>query len=88
MVHAQESSAEQPTTSEKLKTRSSNSSCLKLVSEYLRRQPYTSALLVKEINMYGSSHVNNCLRKLRNAGLIGATWDKRQACYVYYNIKL
>lgn len=88
MTLTQENTAEQITTQNKPKIYKSNSSCLKLVSEHLRLRPYTSASLVKEINVYSSSYVNNCLRKLQNAGLIGAQWDKRKVCFVYYNIKL
>jgi predicted transcriptional regulator len=62
--------------------------CMETVIKCLRRQRYTSALLVKEINLYSSSTVNSCLKKLRNAGLIGAVWDNRTASFVYYNIKL
>ena len=59
-----------------------------LVIKHLLLQPYTSAALVKKIGKYSPSHINNCLRKLRKIGLIGAVWDFRQVCLVYYNIKL
>ena len=62
--------------------------CMETVIKCLRRQRYTSALLVKEINLYSSSTVSRCLKKLRKAGLIGAVRDSRIASFVYYNIKL
>lgn len=61
---------------------------MEAVIKCLRRQRYTSALLVKELNLYGSSAISRCLKKLRDEGLIGATWDSRKASFVYYNIKL
>ncbi|MBO3458624.1 winged helix DNA-binding protein [Aetokthonos hydrillicola] len=88
MIVTQESTQEQNTASEKLKIDKSRSSCLKLVSQRLRSKPYTCALLVKEINTYSSSHISYCLRKLKKAGLIDAKWDKRNLCFVYYNIQL
>ena len=62
--------------------------CMETVIKCLRRQRYTCALLVKEVNLYSASSVNSCLKKLRNTGLIGAVWDNRTASFVYYNIKL
>ncbi len=62
--------------------------CMETVIKCLRRQRYTSALLVKEINLYSSSTVSSCLKKLKDAGLIGAVWDSRTVSFIYYNIKL
>jgi hypothetical protein len=64
--------------------------CIEAVIECFRRPgcKYTSALLVKEIKLYSASNVSHCLKKLRNAGMIGADWDSRKASFVYYNIKL
>jgi hypothetical protein len=62
--------------------------CMELVREHIRRQRYSSASLVKKLNLYSSSHVNNCLKKLKDAGMIGAVWDSSKVSYVYYNIKL
>jgi DNA-binding HxlR family transcriptional regulator len=59
-----------------------------LVINQLLVQPHTSASLVQTIGKYSSSHINSCLKKLRKAGLIGAEWDSRKVCLVYYNIKL
>jgi hypothetical protein len=64
--------------------------CMDAVIERIRRPGarYTSALLVKEIKLYSASNVSHCLKRLRNAGMIGADWDSRKASFVYYNIKL
>ncbi len=72
----------------KLKTARTQPTCMETVIKCLRRQRYTSALLVKEINLYSSSTINSCLKKLKDAGLIGAVRDNRTASFVYYNIKL
>ena len=64
--------------------------CIEAVIECLR-QPgckYTSASLVKEIKLYSASNVSHCLKRLRDAGMIGADWNSRKASFVYYNIKL
>ena len=64
--------------------------CMDVVIERIRRPGarYTSALLVIELKVYSSSNVSHCLKRLRNAGMIGADWDSRKASFVYYNIKL
>ena len=64
--------------------------CMDAVIERIRRPGarYTSALLVIELKIYSSSNVSHCLKRLRNAGMIGADWDSRKASFVYYNIKL
>ena len=72
----------------KSKTARTQPTCKETVIKCLRRQRYTSALLVKEINLYSSSTVSSCLKKLKDAGLIGAVWDSRTASFIYYNIKL
>lgn len=64
------------------------SSCMALVIKHLLEKPHTCASLVQKIGVYGSSHINNCLRRLRKAGLIDAVWDFKQVCLVYYNLKL
>ena len=64
--------------------------CMEAVIERFRRPgcKYTSALLIKEIKLYSASYVSHCLKKLRDAGMIGADWNSRKASFVYYNIKL
>ncbi|HEY9633659.1 MAG TPA: hypothetical protein V6D14_09655 [Coleofasciculaceae cyanobacterium] len=63
-------------------------SAMTLVIKYLLVRPHTSASLVQKIGTYSSSHINNCLRKLRKAELIGAVWDLKQVSLVYYNLNL
>ncbi|MEI2578077.1 hypothetical protein V5G28_004535 [Scytonema sp. PRP1] len=86
-MNCQQTSADKQVAGKSRATRT-HPTCMELVIKCLRRQRYTSALLVKEINLYSSSTVNSCLKKLRDAGLIGAVWDSRKASFVYYNIKL
>jgi len=71
-----------------IKADSIKSSAMTLVINQLLVQPHTSSSLVQTIGKYSSSHINSCLKKLRKAGLIGAEWDSRKVCLVYYNIKL
>jgi hypothetical protein len=69
-------------------TKKKKNKAMSLVIAHLLVRPYTSALLVQKIGIYSSSHINSCLQKLKKAGLIGAIWDSRQVCMVYYNLKL
>jgi DNA-binding HxlR family transcriptional regulator len=71
-----------------IKADSVKSSAMTLVINQLLVQAHTSSSLVQTIGKYSSSHINSCLKKLRKAGLIGAEWDSRKVCLVYYNIKL
>ncbi len=71
-----------------IKADSVKSLAMTLVINQLLVQPHTSASLVQTIGKYSSSHINSCLKKLRKAGIIGAKWDSRKVCLVYYNIKL
>jgi len=86
MNSQQTSTGEQLTV--KLKGTRTQPTCMETVIKCLRRQRYTCALLVKETNLYSSSTVNSCLKKLKDTGLIGAVWDSRKASFIYYNIKL
>lgn len=79
---------EQLVSQKKQKRDKTSPNCMELVIKHIRSKPYTSALLVKDINLYGSSAVNRCLKKLKEAGFIGAVWDHRKICFVYYNIKV
>lgn len=72
----------------KLRTGKSRLSCMELVIKHLRSNQHTSASLVQEINAYSSSQVNSCLKKLKDAGLIGAVLDNRKISFIYYNMKL
>ncbi|KAF3888186.1 MULTISPECIES: iron-containing alcohol dehydrogenase [Nostocales] len=82
------SESEQPVTSNTLKKGKTHLSCMELVIKHIRSRPYTSALLVKDINLYGSAAVSRCLKKLKDEGLIDRIWDQRKMCFVYYNVKL
>ncbi len=63
--------------------------CMELVIKHICIKPYTSALLVKEIKLYGSARVNRCLKQLTDAGLIGRVWENdRKINFVYYNLRL
>jgi DNA-binding HxlR family transcriptional regulator len=74
--------------SKRIKADSVKSSAMTLIVNELLVQPHTCASLVQTLRKYSSSHISSCLKKLKNAGLIGAKWDSRKVGLVYYNIKL
>jgi predicted HTH transcriptional regulator len=80
--------SEQAVASNKSSKGRTHPSCMELVIKHIRSRPYTSALLVKDINLYGSAAVSRCLKKLKDEGLIDRKWDQRNMSFVYYNVKL
>ncbi len=82
------SADEQLVTSNKLKKGKTHPSCMELVIKHIRSRSYTSALLVKDINLYGSAAISRCLKKLKDEELIDRIWDQRKMCFVYFNLKL
>ncbi|KYC39111.1 hypothetical protein WA1_34595 [Scytonema hofmannii PCC 7110] len=82
------SADEQLVTSNKLKKDKTHPSCMELVIKHIRSRSYTSALLVKDINLYGSAAISRCLKKLKDEELIDRIWDQRKMCFVYFNLKL
>lgn len=86
MQYQQKSADDQLTINSK--SAKSQPSCMELVIKHIRHQRCTCASLFKEINLYSSSSISRCLKKLKDTGMIGAVWDSRKVAYVYFNNKL